>query len=199
MGAKFGKTVAGVLGLGLVIGCAQTDVAPEGAVQDTASQSAVPATAPAGPSDAEIAHIVVTANTIDVDAGNLARDRAQNAEVKSFAAKMVSDHTGSNQQASELAQRLGVTPADNATSQSLSSAASSTLESLRGKSGAEFDRAYIANEVAFHQQVLDALDQTLIPGAQNAELKTLLQQTRPVIAGHLDMAKRIQGSLPAGQ
>jgi putative membrane protein len=196
MGSRFGKiAVVGVLGLGLAVGCARTDDAEDGAVQDTAAQTA----APAGPSDAEIAHIVVTANTIDIDAGTLAEEKAQNAEVKSFAAKMVSDHTGSNQQAADLAQRLGVTPADNATSQSLASAASMTMDTLRGKSGADFDRAYIANEVAFHQQVLDALDQALIPSAQNAELRTLLEQTRPVIAGHLDMAKRIQSSLPAGQ
>ena len=197
MGWRLGKTVvASVLGLGLVVGCAQTDEADEAAVQDTA---ALTPAAPAGPSDAEIAHIVVTANTIDIEAGSLADEKGQNAEIKSFASKMVSEHTGSNQQASELAQRLGVTPADNATSQSLSSAAAATMQTLRGKSGADFDRAYIDNEVAFHQQVLDALDQVLIPSAQNTELKTLLQQTRPVIAGHLDMAKRIQGSMPAGQ
>jgi putative membrane protein len=181
------------LSAGLIMGCARTDEAEDAAVQDTAALT--PSPAQSGPGDAEIAHIVVTANTIDINAGNLAKEKAQNTEVRGYADKMVTEHTGSNQQASDLAQRLNVTPADNATSQSLTSAATTTLETLRTRSGAEFDRAYIDNEVAFHQQVLDAIDQTLIPSAQNAELKTLLQQTRPVIAGHLDMAKRIQASL----
>ena len=195
MGSRLVKT-AWMMGLsaGLIVGCAQTDEAEDATVQDTAALTPPPAS---GPGDAEVAHIVVTANTIDINAGNLAKEKAQNREVRSFADKMVADHTGSNQQASELAQRLNVTPADNATSQSLTSGATATLDTLRTRSGAEFDRAYIDNEVAFHQLVLDAIDQTLIPSAQNAELKTLLQQTRPVIAGHLDMAKRIQASLAA--
>jgi putative membrane protein len=188
-----------LLGGGLLIGCAKAEDADDGAVQDTATQTTTPAPAPAGPSDAEIAHIVVTANTIDIDAGKLAKEKSKNAEVKAFADKMIAEHTGSNQQASDLAGRLNVTPADNATSQALSSGATTTMETLRGKSGADFDRAYVDNEVAFHQQVLDAIDQTLIPSAQNADLKSLLQQTRPVIAGHLDMAKRIQSSLPAAR
>ena len=66
---------------------------------------------------------------------------------------------------------------------------------LGGQTGAGFDRAYIDHEVRYHQQVLDALDNTLIPGAQNAELKALLQQVRPNVAAHLERAKSIQTSL----
>ena len=90
----------------------------------------------------------------------------------------------------------GRTPADNATSQALESAADATTVRLQGLSGAEFDRAYIDNEVAFHQQVLDAIDTTLLPHAQNAELKSLIEQVRPAIAGHLEMARQVQTSLP---
>jgi putative membrane protein len=43
--------------------------------------------------------------------------------------------------------------------------------------------------------VLDALDKTLIPGAQNAELKALLEQVRPQIAAHLARAKEVQSGL----
>jgi putative membrane protein len=175
------------------IGCAKAETEDEAAMQDTAAQAA-PAPA-AGPSDAEIAHIVVTANTIDIDAGQLAKGKATNKEVVSFADKMITDHTGVNKLASDLAGRLNLTPADNATSQSLKSAADEAVQSLQAKSGADFDRAYMEREVAFHQQVLDALDQTLIPGAQNAELKALLEQTRPAIAGHLEMARALQSKL----
>ena len=178
------------------IGCAKAENEDDAAVQDTAAQAA-PAPAPAGPSDAEIAHIVVTANTIDIDAGQLAKGKAANKEVVAFAQQMITDHTGVNKLATDLAQKLNVTPADNATSQSLKGGANDAMQSLQTKSGADFDRAYMEREVAFHQQVLDALDQTLIPGAQNAELKALLEQTRPAIAGHLEMARTLQGKLSA--
>ncbi|MGH7527152.1 MAG: DUF4142 domain-containing protein [Gemmatimonadales bacterium] len=77
----------------------------------------------------------------------------------------------------------------------LQQAADEARAGLRDKSGAEFDRAYIDREVEYHQAVLDALDQTLIPGSQNAELKALLQQARPAFAAHLELARKIQGSL----
>lgn len=175
-------------------GCAKTETEEDAALQDTASQVAP---APAAPSDAEIAHIVVTANTIDIEAGQLAKDKGSDAEVKAFGDRMITDHTGVNKLASDLAQKLNVTPADNATSQSLQTSANEAMQSLQTKTGADFDRAYVDREVAFHQQVLDALDQTLIPSAQNAELKALLEQTRPAIAGHLEMARSLQQKLGA--
>jgi putative membrane protein len=66
---------------------------------------------------------------------------------------------------------------------------------LQGRSGAEFDRAYMDREVQYHQAVLDALDQTLIPGAQNADLKSLLQQARPNFAQHLALAQQTRQGL----
>jgi putative membrane protein len=176
-------------------GCARTEDAGTDQVQDTAAAAETAAPAAARPSDAEIAHIVVTANTIDVEAGELARSKASNAEVRQFGEKMVSDHNGVNEQAGALAGKLNLTPADNATSQALKSAAGETRQRLEGLSGDAFDRAYIENEVAFHQNVLDAIDNTLIPSAQNAELKALVEQVRPAIDGHLKMAQRLQQTL----
>lgn len=196
MGVRTGSAVLCVAMMA-AFGCAKTETEDDAALQDTASQAAPAPAAPAAPGDPEIAHIVVTANTIDIEAGQLAKEKAANSEVKNFGQKMITDHTGVNKLASDLAQKLNVTPADNATSQSLKAAADEAMQTLRSKTGAEFDRAYIDREVAFHQQVLDALDQTLIPGAQNAELKALLEQTRPAIAGHLEMARSIQQKLSA--
>ena len=107
---------------------------------------------------------------------------------------------GVNQQAVALATKLGVTPEESPTSTGLKQGGEQAAQRMQGLSGAAFDRAYIDNEVTYHQTVLDAIDQTLIPSAQNAELKALLEQTRPAVAAHLDHAKRIQSSLPqAGQ
>jgi putative membrane protein len=147
------------------------------------------------PSDAQIASIVVTANTVDIDAGKLAESKSSNPDVKAFAQRMITDHTGVNKSAVDLVTKLKVTPEDNPTSQSLKSGGDQNLANLKGLSGAAFDKAYIDHEVAYHQQVLDAVDKTLIPSAKNEELKALLVKVRPAFVAHLDHAKMIQGQL----
>ena len=149
----------------------------------------------AGPTDPQIAHIVVTANQVDIDAGKLAESNGSNAEVKAFGKRMVTDHTGVNQQAVALVKKLGVKPEDNPTSESLKKGGEENLKNLKGLKGAAFDKAYVDHEVAYHQQVLDAVDKTLIPNAKNAELKSLLEKTRPAFVAHLDHAKQIQAKL----
>lgn len=146
-------------------------------------------------SDPQIASIVVTANQVDIDAGKLAADHASNAEVKRFGQQMVEQHTAVNKQAGDLAGRLKLTPEDNAVTQSLKSAGAGNMQQLKGMKGAAFDRAYVEHEVAYHQQVLDAIDKTLIPAASNTELKALLTKVRPAIAAHLEHAKALQASL----
>jgi putative membrane protein len=148
-----------------------------------------------GINDAQIASIVVTANQVDIDAGNLAKTASTNGEVKKFAELMVTDHTGVNKSATELVTKLKVTPEDNPTSQSLKSGGETNLKNLKGLKGAAFDKAYIDHEVAYHQSVLDALDKTLIPNAKNAELKALLVKVRPAFVAHLEHAKHLQASL----
>jgi putative membrane protein len=144
------------------------------------------------PTDAQIAAIVVTANQVDIDAGKLAESKATNADVKAFGKQMVTDHTGVNKQATALVTKLKVTPEDNPTAQSLKKGGEENVDNLKTLSGKAFDKAYIDHEVAYHQQVLDALDKTLIPNAQNAELKALLVKVRPAFVAHLDHAKKLQ-------
>ena len=145
--------------------------------------------------DAQIASIVVTANQVDIDAGKLAASRATNPEVKKFAELMVTDHTGVNKSAVDLATKLKVTPEDNPTSQSLKSGGDANVAKLKTLKGAEFDRAYVDHEVDYHQAVLDAVDKTLIPGATNEELKALLVKVRPAFVAHLEHAKHLQATL----
>jgi putative membrane protein len=149
----------------------------------------------AGPSDPQIAAIVVTANQVDIDAGKLAQSKAQAAEVKEFAGRMVTDHTGVNKSAGDLVKRLHVKPENNPTSESLKQQGEQNVAALRQLSGAEFDKAYVDHEVVYHQAVLDAVDETLIPSAQNADLKALLVKVRPAFVDHLQHAKKIQSSL----
>ena len=145
--------------------------------------------------DAQIASIVVAANQVDIDAGKLAASRGTNPEVKKFGQQMVTDHTGVNKSAVDLVTKLKVTPQENETSKALKAGGEKNLANLKNLSGAEFDKAYIAHEVAYHQQVLDALDKTLIPNAKNAELKALLVKVRPAFVAHMEHAKQVQASL----
>jgi putative membrane protein len=149
----------------------------------------------AGPTDPQIAAIVVTANQVDIDAGKLALTKAKSPDVKSFAQLMITDHSGVNKSATELVSKLRVTPENNPTSQSLQKGGDNNLAALKKLSGSAFDRAYVDHEVAYHQAVLDAVDTTLIPSAQNAELKALLVKVRPAFVAHLDHAKHLQSEL----
>jgi putative membrane protein len=145
--------------------------------------------------DAQIASIVVTANQVDIDAGKLAASTTKNAEVKKFAQLMVTDHTGVNKQAVALVTKLKVTPQDNDTSKSLKAGGEKNVATLKALKDAAFDKAYVDQEVAYHQAVLDAVDKTLIPNASNAELKALLVKVRPAFVAHLEHAKHLQTSL----
>ena len=147
------------------------------------------------PNDAQIAHIVVTANQVDIDAGKLAQGKAKSKEVKDFAKQMVTDHSAVNKQAKDLAAKLKVKPEDNATAQSLKKGGQENVAHLKTLKGAAFDKAYVDHEVDYHQQVIDAIDKTLIPSAQNAELKALLVKVRPAFIAHLDHAKHLQSTL----
>jgi putative membrane protein len=151
--------------------------------------------AQAGPTDPQIAAIVVTANQVDIDAGKLAHARSGSKEVKAFAKQMVTDHGAVNKAATALAGKLKVTPEDNDTSRSLKKGGDDNIAALKKLKGGEFDRAYVDHEVAYHQAVLDAIDKTLLPSAKNAELKALLEKSRPAFVAHLEHAKHIQASL----
>src|SRR3954470_5934512 len=153
------------------------------------------AAAAQAPNDAQIAAIVVTANQVDIDAGRLAETKGSSADVKAFGKQMVTDHTGVNKQATDLVTKLGVKPEDNATAQALKSGGTENVSHLKTLKGADFDKAYIEHEVAYHQQVLDALDKTLIPNASNDQLKALLVKVRPAFVAHLEHAKHVQSTL----
>jgi putative membrane protein len=148
-----------------------------------------------GPNDAQIAHIVVTANQVDIDAGKLAQSKAKSPEVKAFGKQMVTDHTGVNKQATALVTKLKVKPEDNDTSKSLKKGGEENVKALKKLKGDAFDKAYVDHEVAYHEQVLDAIDKVLLPSAKNAELKALIEKVRPAFVAHLEHAKMIQGKL----
>lgn len=148
----------------------------------------------AKPTDPQIAHIAYTAGVLDVTAAKQALAKSTNKTIKSFAEDMVRDHEAVNQQALALVKKLNVTPEDNDTSRTLSKQAAARLAEMDKLKGAEFDKAYAANEVAYHKAVNGALETLLIPSANNAELKSLLQTGLKIFQGHLQHAEHVAAS-----
>jgi putative membrane protein len=149
----------------------------------------------AKPTDPQIAHIAYTAGVIDIAAAKQALAKTTNKEIKSFADDMVRDHEAVNKLALDLVKKLRVTPEDNDTSRSLSKNAAAKLAELDKLKGAEFDKAYAANEVAYHKAVDGALETLLIPSASNAELKSLLQTGLKIFQGHEQHAEHVAAAL----
>jgi putative membrane protein len=149
----------------------------------------------AKPNDAQIAHIAYTAGQIDIAAGRQALKKTHNPKVRAFAQEMVKDHTAVNKKALGLVKALHVTPQDNPTSQSLSAGGKSKLTELARLKGKAFDKAYVDNEVAYHKTVNGALEGTLIPNAQNGQLKSLLQTGLKLFQEHQAHAEQLDGTL----
>jgi putative membrane protein len=159
------------------------------------SSGLVLAQGPTKPDDPQIAHIAYTAGEIDITAAKQALSKSKNKDVIAFAEDMLRDHEAVNKQALALVKKLGVTPQDNETSQSLTKAAAGKEAELAKLSGGAYDRAYIANEIAYHKTVNGALEKLLIPSATNAELKGLLQTGLKIFQGHEQHAEHVAAEL----
>lgn len=145
--------------------------------------------------DAEIAHIAYTAGQLDVVAAQQALERSSNKDVRAFAATMLRDHKAVNELALALVTKLDVTPLANPVSQSLTEEADAERARIAKLSGKAFDRAYIDREVGFHAAVNEALRSTLIPAAQNPELKDLLEQGLALFSAHQQHAEDLARGL----
>ncbi|MEO9021195.1 MAG: DUF4142 domain-containing protein [Ginsengibacter sp.] len=181
-----------------------SDKTASATTDSTATATAAPAPAPdttaaaatpAKLTDPEIASVAVTADQIDIDYAAIAKAKSKNKDVLAFAATMAKDHGSVNAQAVALAKKLGVTPQDNPITQSLLAQAATTKEMLNSKTGADFDKAYVDNEVAYHKAAIGVVENTLIADATNPELKSLLQSALPIFKGHLEHAEMIQAKL----
>lgn len=147
------------------------------------------------PTDPQIAHIAYTAGVLDVKVAEQALKISKNKDVLEFATNMVTDHTAVNEQALALVKKLGVTPEDNDVSKGLVKQADAKFAELSKLSGAEFDKAYVTNEVAYHHAVNGALADLLIPSSSNAELKSLLETGLKIFQGHEMHAQHVAEAL----
>lgn len=147
--------------------------------------------------DGEIAAVLATVDRGEITQGTYAQSHGTSSGVRDFGRSMVEMHTAATGRMTALAQRLHVTPAENAESRRLAADGAATQQRLAALSGAAYDRAYVDAQVAAHSQVLALLDSTLIPAARAPELRAALQNdVRPMVASHLQQARDLRGRLP---
>jgi putative membrane protein len=150
-------------------------------------------------SDAQIAGITGAAHKGEIEAARMARKQSKNAKVRAFAAQMIKQHTDAQKAEAAVASKAGITPADSDLSQQLTQGSADTASQLKDLKGKEFDKAYVKAQVDAHTKVLDTIDNVLVPAAQNPALKAQLQKERPVVAQHLEHAKKLADSMGASQ
>ena len=149
----------------------------------------------AKPNDAQIAHIAYTAGLADIANAQQALKISKNKDVRAFATDMARDHKAVNDKALALVKKLKVTPQDNDTSKAIAKGQADERAKMAKLKGAAFDKAYIDNEVAYHKTVNGALQNTLIPSASNAELKSLLETGLKIFQGHLEHAEHVAAGM----
>lgn len=146
--------------------------------------------------DPTIVAIFDAANTADMETGALAEQRGSTREVQDFGAMLVRDHRMVRQQGRDLAAKLGVTPTPPKDPQSAKDHAAA-MARLRGLKGAEFDRAFLRHEAAFHQAVIEAVTSTLLPAIDNPEVKALVERVAPAFQAHMRMAQELEAGRSA--
>ena len=144
--------------------------------------------------DATIVAIFDAANTADIETGDLAATRGASKEVRAFGEMLSRDHKKVRQMGRDLAAKLGVTPTPPANDQGARDHAAA-MKKLSALKGADFDRAFLQHEADFHQAVIQAVQTTLLPAIQNAELKDLVVKVAPAFEGHMLAARNLEKQL----
>jgi putative membrane protein len=141
--------------------------------------------------EAAVVAIFDLANTADIETGRLAAERAESKEVRDFGRMLADVHTAVRQQGRDLSRKLGVTPAL-PRDDKMAEGHAAVMRQLRALHGAEFDRAFLAHEKAFHIAVLSAVNTTLLPAISNKELKDFVTSLAPAFDSHRLMAENLE-------
>ncbi|MBX3224315.1 MAG: DUF4142 domain-containing protein [Labilithrix sp.] len=149
-------------------------------------------------SDAQVLGVAIAANDGEVQMAELAMKRASGVDVKQFAAMLKASHKQASKGDKALASKTKIASAESDVSAYLKSDTDKVLSELRGKTGKEFDRAYIDSQVKVHKDVLTAIDNRLVPSAENGEVKAMLGGMRSTVAHHLTKAEEIQKKEASG-
>lgn len=127
----------------------------------------------------------------EVEAAKVALARSQNADVKKFAQMMIDDHTKSTNdlKSAIAASGLSLTPPS-----ALDEAHAENIQELKDEEAADFDKAYLNDQVDAHQMALDLLQRYANDG-DNAQLKDFAATTAPVVQAHYDQVKKMRDAM----
>ena len=147
-----------------------------------ADSAALPTTAQA------FVNAAAASDRFEVESSKLAQASGQSAAIKDFAAQMVSGHTASTAKLKSTVAALNppATPND-----ALNPEQQALLDGLKGKTGAEFDRAYASAQVSAHQKTLDMLNAYAAAGDTPA-LVEFAKGMIPTVTAHLNLAKGLK-------
>lgn len=145
--------------------------------------------------DPEVAMVLGVANLAEVREGDFARDRATAQAVKDFASMMASEHAQAASKTENDLAKKEIPSADSDLSRQIDTESGKSVEALRTRTGADFDRAYMDRTIAFHRYVIDTIDRTLKPAAKNKVVLAALDETRAAAQKHLEKAEEIRKAL----
>jgi putative membrane protein len=144
---------------------------------------------------ADIVDIVAAINIGEIQAADAAMKKAKNAEVKKFAQKMHADHNALNKEIMNIDIKLGIPNDRSERSLMIKEKNEFTLNRLKDKTGEEFDKTYIKDQVMMHKLSLETLEHSLIPSAKDIKLKAALEKARENVAQHLKHAQTLERQL----
>jgi putative membrane protein len=189
-------TIAIVLGgTSVLSACAESR---QESIRQQVSPSTAQPSAKINLSDANIVALLAIANQSDIEGGQLAETKASSREVRSYGTRMISDHASMLNQGNQLSKQLMINPVQPALGQQMLSEHQKSMEALKKKSGDQFDRAYMEHEIQMHQKVIRLVDEAT-QAADDPQLRTLLQQSRPALEDHLEQARMVKQSLLASR
>jgi putative membrane protein len=172
----------------IALGCERTGDRDAATVVGDTTVAAEAADTP--PTDREIAHILQTSNAVILRQSSLAKTRLQHGAGRALADSLIADHTAYNLRAQRTFLAINTVPEEHAHSELMVSRAAETRALLEGSSDADFERAYIADVLTVHQELIDLVDRVLVANARDPFLRELLQEYRAMIERHLDSARR---------
>jgi putative membrane protein len=154
--------------------------------------ASVHAQSPTGAPSARTTEFIAKASATDAferDAGKLAQKRSANADVKSFGAMMVKDHTETTQKLLAVLQKDRLPKPSKSPNPDPTQA--KLLTDLVHAPKGKFDQAYAHSQVVAHQTAL-ALMQEYAARGDNPDLKKLAANTEGMVQHHLDLAQKME-------
>jgi putative membrane protein len=135
--------------------------------------------------DRDFARKAASGGMAEVQAAQLAQQKAGSPQVKDFASRMITDHTQANNELQQIAQQESITLPSRPNRKEMAAE-----RKLQGMSGTSFDRGYAQDELRDHQQDV-ALFRKEASSGQDPALKEFAQKTLPTLQQHLQMAQAL--------